>query len=142
MSITSSPLAALSGSAPLNSAADSLLREAAPAGAAGGKDQAKAEKAGKDFESLLLGQWLQGAEDSFGKLPGGDDDEDADAGTSSMQGIAMQSLGQAMTASGGIGIARMITAQLQRNREAETPAASVTPTHGYQGSRGETEKVS
>ncbi len=73
-------------------------------------DTAKIEKSAKDFESLLLSNWLQQAEESFAKLPGADDDEDP--GKDQFQGIAMQSLGAAMTAAGGIGISRMISKNL------------------------------
>ncbi len=77
------------------------------------RENAKIEKAGKDFESLLLGNWLQQAENSFAKVPGGDgEDDDEDAGKDQFQGLAMQSLAQSLTASGGIGIAKMITKHL------------------------------
>jgi Rod binding domain-containing protein len=120
MQISSSNLAAAVASSPMNGAADSLVKRANQLASGSPEDRTKIHKAGQDFESLLLGQWLQQAEDSFGKLPGGDEDEGEDSGSSSMQGIAMQSLGQAMTASGGIGISRMITAQLEQKAAAET----------------------
>jgi Rod binding domain-containing protein len=85
------------------------------------RESAKIERSAKDFESLLLSGWLQQAEESFAKLPGGDDEDDADAGTSQMQGIAMQSLGNSLTESGGIGIARMIAKNLHKTEE---PVAS------------------
>jgi Rod binding domain-containing protein len=77
-------------------------------------DDNKIEKSAKDFESILLGSWLQQAEQSFAKLPGSDDDADADAGKEQFQGMAMQSLGISMTASGGIGIAKMISKELHK----------------------------
>jgi Rod binding domain-containing protein len=92
---------------PLSAAADKLLKKQGAT-----DDKGKVEKSAKDFESILLGSWLQQAESSFAKVPGGDDDEDQDAGSEQMQGIAMQSLGSAMAAGGGIGIARMIVARL------------------------------
>ena len=77
------------------------------------KEDAKIDKAGKDFESILLGSWLQQAEQSFAKVPGGDgQDEDDDSGKDQFQGIAMQALAGSLTASGGIGIAKMITDHL------------------------------
>jgi Rod binding domain-containing protein len=94
----------------LDSQADKLIRPAVSPG----KENAKIEKSAKDFESLLLGGWLQQAEQSFAKLPGGDDEEDADAGSGELQGIAMQSLGTAMTEAGGIGLAKMISRQLHK----------------------------
>jgi len=78
----------------------------------------KIEKSAKDFESILLGSWLQQAEQSFGTVPGGDGDEDADAGKEQFQGMAMQSLGDSMTASGGIGLAKMIAKQLHKAEHA------------------------
>jgi len=79
----------------------------------------KIEKSSKDFESILLGSWLQQAEQSFGSVPGGDGDDDADAGKEQFQGMAMQSLGTSMTAAGGIGIAKMISKQLHKAQDAE-----------------------
>jgi Rod binding domain-containing protein len=81
----------------------------------------KIEKSAKDFESILLSNWLQQAEESFGSVPGGDDD-DADPGKDQFQGIAMQSLGSSMTAAGGIGIAKMIAQALHKaDAKAATP---------------------
>ncbi|HEY0309008.1 MAG TPA: hypothetical protein VGB94_12675 [Acidobacteriaceae bacterium] len=76
------------------------------------KEDAKIDKSAKDFESLLLGSWLQQAEESFAKLSGGDDEEDTGGATNQFQGIAMQAMGSAMTAAGGIGLARMVSGQL------------------------------
>jgi Rod binding domain-containing protein len=81
-------------------------------------ENAKIEKSAKDFESILLGNWLQQAEQSFGSLPGGDDGEDNDVGKDQYQGMAMQALGTSMTAAGGIGIAKMISKQLHKTDEA------------------------
>jgi Rod binding domain-containing protein len=103
---------------PLTTNADLIARRA-PALSA---ENAKIEKSAKDFESILLGNWLQQAEQSFGSLPGGDD-EDADAGKEQFQSMAMQSLGASMTASGGIGIAKMISKQLHKAEDAAAPGA-------------------
>jgi Rod binding domain-containing protein len=109
---------------PLTAQADKLIRKAASPEA----DDAKIEKSAKDFESILLGSWLQQAEQSFGSLPGGDDEEDADPGKEQFQGIAMQSLGSAMTAAGGIGIAKMISKQLHKAEAmGDATAAKVHP---------------
>lgn len=77
------------------------------------REDTKIAKAGKDFESILLGSWLQQAEQSFAKVPGGDGEDEEDAGKDQFQGIAMQALAGSLTASGGIGIARMITKHLK-----------------------------
>ena len=55
---------------------------------------------------MLLGQWVQGAESSFGSVPGGDEDEDA--GGEQMQGFGVQQLATQLAAKGGIGIARLV----------------------------------
>jgi Rod binding domain-containing protein len=118
MSNTSALGASVSAlAAPLALQADNLIGQAAKPQ----RENAKIEKSAKDFESILLGNWLQQAEDSFAKLPGGDDEEDADAGSNQMQGIAMQSLGTSMTAAGGIGLAKMIAKQLHKTED--TPAS-------------------
>jgi Rod binding domain-containing protein len=87
------------------------------------KENDKIEKSAKDFESLLLTGWLQQAEQSFAKLPGATD-EDADPGSDQLQGIAMQSLGSSLTASGGIGLAKVIAQQL--HKAADTAASTAT----------------
>jgi Rod binding domain-containing protein len=87
---------------------------------------AKIEKSAKDFESILLGSWLQQAEKSFGSLPGGDDDDDADSGKDQFQGMAMQSMGESMTASGGIGIAKLISKQLHKAEDARIAGEAKT----------------
>ena len=80
----------------------------------------KISSASKEFESLLLSQWLQGAETSFGSVPGGD--EDQDSGDEQMKSFGVQQLARAITDAGGIGIANIISKNLARS------AASVTAT--------------
>ena len=100
---------------PLTTETDKLLRHSGSTAT----ENNKIEKSAKDFESILLGSWLQQAEQSFGSLPGGDDEGDADAGKEQFQGMAMQSLGSSMTAAGGIGIAKMISKQLHKAAHTE-----------------------
>jgi Rod binding domain-containing protein len=107
---------------PLTTQADKLLRH--PGSTA--TENSKIEKSAKDFESILLGSWLQQAEQSFASLPGGDDEGDADAGKEQFQGMAMQSLGNSMTAAGGIGIAKMISKQLHKAADLSAAAAPRT----------------
>jgi Rod binding domain-containing protein len=105
---------------PINTQNNTVLRKAADPSTENGK----IEKSAKDFESILLGSWLQQAEQSFASLPGGDDEGDADVGKEQFQGIAMQSLGSSMTASGGIGLAKVISKQLHKAEDAENAAAA------------------
>ena len=98
----------------LPSRANQVLRSADAPSATENK---KIEKSAKDFESILLGSWLQQAEQSFGSVPGGDDDDGSDLGKEQFQGMAMQSLGSSMTAAGGIGIAKMISKALYKSEE-------------------------
>lgn len=102
----------------------SRARSAAADAAPSAKQDAKIEKAGKDFESILLGSWLQQAEQSFAKVPGGDGEEDDDSSKDQFQGIAMQALAGSLTASGGIGIAKMITEHLRSAAGAPQGAAT------------------
>ena len=89
-------------------------------------ENTKIEKSAKDFESILLGSWLQQAEQSFGTVPGGDGDDDSDPGKDQFQGMAMQSLGTSMTAAGGIGIAKMISRQLHKAEDMRVSVAAKT----------------
>ncbi len=96
----------------LDAQATRLVQNTKLTGSASSREDAKIEKAGKDFESILLGSWLQQAENSFATVPGGDGEEDGDSGKDQFQGIAMQALAGSLTKSGGIGIAKMITSSL------------------------------
>jgi len=107
---------------PLTTNADKLLHQAPSLG----KDNAKIEKSAKDFESILLGSWLQQTEQSFGSLPGAEDD-DADSGKDQYSGIAMQALGTSMTAAGGIGIATMVSKSLHKAEDARLARTASTP---------------
>ena len=77
------------------------------------KDNQKIDKAAHDFESILIGQWLEEAKKSFASVPGATADTQTDPGHDQLQSIAMQSLAQHMSKSGGLGIASMIIKQLQ-----------------------------
>ncbi len=52
---------------------------------------AKIEKSAQEFESMLLSNWLQQAEQSMATVPGAEDDEDA-AGRDQMMSLGVQSL--------------------------------------------------
>lgn len=104
----------------VNAQADQLL--ASGSSSLGSKEEAKVEKAGKDFESILLGSWLQKAEESFASVPGGDEDEDEDPGKGQFQNMATQYLANSLSAQGGIGIAKMITEHLRVADEHERSA--------------------
>ena len=100
---------------------------------ASSREDSRITKAGQDFESILLGNWLQQAEQSFAKVPGGDGEEDAeDSGKDQFQGIAMQALARSLTASGGIGIAKMITSALHA-RQHSTGTAKGAEDHSDTG---------
>jgi Rod binding domain-containing protein len=90
------------------------------AGAATGLD-GKIQKSAKDFESLLLTSWLQAAEQSYGNVPGGEEDEDP--GKEQFQSFSIQSLAAQITKSGGIGLASSIERQL-RNATGHAPDQS------------------
>ena len=93
-------------------------------------ENGKIDKSSKEFEAILLGSWLQQAEQSFGSLPGGDDEDDADPGRDQFQGMAMQSLGTSMSNSGGIGIAKMIASHLHKAEDARVAPATDEAEHG------------
>lgn len=95
----------------------------------------KIDKAAHDFESILLGEWLEQAEKSFASVPGSDPDKDADSGHDQMQSLACQFLGTAMSKAGGIGISAMIgkhlraaeAAKHEGNQGNQAPAADKAP---------------
>jgi Rod binding domain-containing protein len=117
MSSSSLPGLSASSNAAADAQGDLLLARAQSAAASGARDSAKIQKAGHDFESLLLGTWLTQAEQTFAQAPGGaseqdDDGEGGDGTGDQFLNMAMQHLASAITDSGGIGIARMITQHL------------------------------
>lgn len=67
--------------------------------------------AAKEFESILLGQWLKEAESTLGSLPGNEQD---DPGGEQIKEFAMQHLATEMTDRGGLGIARMVARALAK----------------------------
>lgn len=105
---------------PLRSRADGVIQRAT----AETDENRKIDRSAKEFESLLLANWLQHAYQSFGTVPGGDGESDLDSGHDQIQALAMQSLGEAIGAAGGIGIARLIAGQLHKAQDAHAEAAS------------------
>ena len=75
----------------------------------------------REFESILLGQWLQAAETSFGDVPGGTDDHDA--GDDQFKSFAVQQLARKLTDSGGLGIAAIVGRALEKSAAHTNPAA-------------------
>jgi Rod binding domain-containing protein len=92
------------------------------------------DKAAHDFESLLVGQWLQKAEKSFATVPGADPDRDQDSSHDQFQSIACENLAKSLGKTGGFGIASMISKHLTA-AEAKHPAdqAVATPSgHAFE----------
>jgi Rod binding domain-containing protein len=102
-------------------------------------DAAKIDKGAKEFEAVLVGSWLQQAEQSFGTVPGADDGQDV--GRDSMMSMGVQTLATSMAASGGIGIGKMVAKAMhaaadKANSQTPEPVASpvggnVVPTSGH-----------
>jgi Rod binding domain-containing protein len=87
-------------------------------------DAAKIDQGSKEFEAVLVGSWLQQAEQSFATVPGADDGDDV--GKDSMMSLGVQTLATSMAASGGIGIGKMVAKAMHAAADraaAETPAA-------------------
>jgi Rod binding domain-containing protein len=68
----------------------------------------KIEKSAYEFEALLVGKWLEQAQQSFATIPGGEEDKDADPGHDQLQSISIQALASSISKNGGLGIAKMI----------------------------------
>jgi Rod binding domain-containing protein len=96
-------------------------------------DAAKIDKGAKEFESVLVGSWLQQAEQSFATVPGAD--EGQDVGRDSMMSLGVQTLATSMAATGGIGIGKMVAkamhaAAAKADGQAPTPAGKPNGTMG------------
>ncbi len=71
------------------------------------------EKSARDFESILIGQWLEQAEKSFATVPGEDPEaKNQDPGQDQMRSIAFHALADGLAAAGGLGIAALIRKHL------------------------------
>lgn len=75
--------------------------------------------AAKEFESMLLGQWLKDAEGTFGSVPGSEEDEDQ--GGEQMKEFTMQHVASEITNRGGIGIAPIVAKALAKQGTPRTP---------------------
>src|ERR1700733_3684274 len=110
----------------LQSRQDMMLHQMkSPAGAS---DDAKIEKGSKEFEAILVGSWLQQAEQSFATVPGAD--EDQDPGGQQMRSLGVQQLATAMAANGGLGIGKMIAKAMHHNAELANASAAPQPASG------------
>jgi Rod binding domain-containing protein len=97
----------------------------------GPTDTAKIDKGSKEFEAVLVGSWLQQAEQSFATVPGADDGEDV--GRGSMMSLGVQTLATSMAASGGIGIGKMVAKAMHAAADkaaGQTPESAPTPVVG------------
>lgn len=83
-----------------------------------GRDTARLSSVAKEFESVLLGQWLKDAESTFGSVPGSEED---DAGGEQMKEFAMQHLATEITDRGGVGIAPMVEKALAKQETPKLP---------------------
>jgi Rod binding domain-containing protein len=76
--------------------------------------KSKAEKAAQDFEAVLLGSLLESLQKTFAGSS-----EDSLVGSSSYAQMGTQALAAAMSAHGGIGIARLILQQWKQSKVPE-----------------------
>ena len=97
-------------------------------------DAGKIDKAARDFESILLGEWLEQAEKSFATVPGSDPSENTDPGHDQFQSIGCQFLSGALSKAGGIGIAAMISKHLKAT-EAARSASEAANSDGNQSNQ-------
>ncbi len=93
------------------------------------QDAGKIDKAARDFESILIGEWLEKAEKSFASVPGADANKNNDPGHDQFQSIGCQFLAQGLSKAGGIGIASMISKHLKtvEAQKDDDPTAGAAP---------------
>jgi Rod binding domain-containing protein len=70
----------------------------------------KIQKAATDFEALLIAQMLKSVRESGGGMTGDVDEQDET--NSTMLELGEQQLAQALSSSGGLGLAKIVTAGL------------------------------
>jgi len=72
-------------------------------------DDAKIERAARNFEALLIGQIMKSMQDAEGGWLGTGEDESA----SSAMEYAQEMFGQALSSNGGLGLAKLVVAGLK-----------------------------
>jgi Rod binding domain-containing protein len=101
-------------------------------------DASKIDKGAKEFEAVLVGSWLQQAEQSFATVPGADEDEQ-DVGRGSMMSLGVQTLATSMAATGGIGIGKMVAKAMHAaadkvaGQSADTNSDNIQPSEPSEG---------
>jgi Rod binding domain-containing protein len=75
------------------------------------KDPDKVLNAAKQFEALLVGQLLKSMQDSEGGWMGTGEDQSASAAME----YGMEAFAQAMSATGGLGLAKLVAAGLEKS---------------------------
>ena len=83
----------------------------------------KIDATAREFESILLGQWLQSAQTSFSAVPGSD--EDQDQGGEQMKSFALQQLAKSLSDAGGIGIGNLVSKALTHAQERDSCTMTV-----------------
>ena len=101
---------------PLEPVLSSTLMTAAPEGQAAKDSPERIRQAAHDFEGLLLAQMLKSARESGGGSLSGDDDESEDANSSLIE-LGEQQFARALSAGGGLGIAKMVVAGLTKHAD-------------------------
>jgi Rod binding domain-containing protein len=87
----------------------------------------KIAEVSKQFEAVMIGQMLKAArESSGGGWLGNEDDQDDQTGSLVME-MAEQGFSQAMAARGGLGIAKMVTANLEHGHPKTASSDSEAP---------------
>ena len=77
----------------------------------------KIEHAAKDFEALLINQMLQSAGESGGSGMTGAGDDGENQENSTLLELSQQQFAQALSSSGGLGIAKMVIAGLNKHAD-------------------------
>jgi Rod binding domain-containing protein len=120
----------------LQSREDLMMKQMQSPGAS--KDDAKIEKGARDFEAILVGSWLQQAEESFATVPGADEDEDP--GKGQMMSLGVQQLATSIASSGGIGIGKMIAKAMHANAD-KANAQAAAPVESPEAVRKDKKRV-
>src|SRR3984885_763734 len=117
-----------SGVLPANESFHQAFRSASDKAASDKTDTPeKISGVAKQFEALMIGQILKSArEASGGGWLGNETDQDDQTGSLVME-LGEQGLAQALAAHGGLGIAKMVTASLERSTGHSAASHAKTP---------------
>jgi flagellar protein FlgJ len=115
-------------------AVSATVMSAAPAGAAAALEHRKLTDAAQQFEGMLLQEMLKPMKEHGFAQEEGEDDGDKDGGgfADTLSSFGTEAMATAIAKGGGLGIARQVIEQVEREKTSHTATAEATKSREFQ----------